>query len=139
MTYDDDQFWGIFGDANYDAAVANWGGTWRMPTKDECQKLVDDCTWTWTTQENSDGETVNGYLVEGTNGKSIFLPAAGRRYRSSLYDAGTYGYYWSSASYTVGMSGYYHYVFNILLHSYEYYVYGLNSRSYGMSIRPVSE
>ena len=141
VTYEDHdaQLSTISGDASYDAAVANLGGSWRMPTKHECQELVNDCTWTWTTQENSDGEAVNGFLVEGTNGNSIFLPAAGYRAGSLLYDAGTYGYYWSSANYTVGYSGYYHYAYNILFHSIEYYVYGFNSRFYGVSIRPVSE
>ena len=81
----------ISGNAQYDAATANWGGTWRMPTYDELNELRTKCTWTWITQNG-----VNGYNVEGPNGNSIFLPAAGFRYGSSLYDAGVYGYYWSS-------------------------------------------
>ena len=75
----------------YDAATANWGGTWRMPTYDELNELRTKCTWTWTTQNG-----VNGYNVEGPNGNSIFLPAAGYRDGSSLDFAGSCGYYWSS-------------------------------------------
>ena len=134
VTYYDSSLGDISGDATYDAATANWGSSWRMPTKDECQELVDDCTWTWTTQENSDGEDVNGYLVEGSNGNSIFLPAAGARDGSSLYNAGTLGHYWSS---TPNASG----------SNYAYYLYFISSSrnvnfSYwylGRSVRPVSE
>ena len=77
--------------AQYDAATANWGGNWRMPTDDEMQELIDNCTWTWTTQNG-----VEGYNVKGPNGNSIFLPAAGYRYGSSLNDDGYGGDYWSS-------------------------------------------
>ena len=60
------------GSAYSDAATANWGSTWRMPTSSEIDELISDCTWTWTTLND-----VNGYEVTGTNGNSIFLPAAG--------------------------------------------------------------
>ncbi|MBQ9363644.1 MAG: Ig-like domain-containing protein [Bacteroidaceae bacterium] len=80
-------------DLEDDAARANWGGTWRMPTKAEQDELCNNCTWTWTTQNG-----VNGYKVTSkTNGNSIFLPAAGYRFDSSLSSAGSYGDYWSSS------------------------------------------
>ena len=79
-------------DASDDAATANWGGSWRMPTASEIEELYDECTWTWTTENE-----VNGYRVIGTNGNSIFLPAAGRRGGSNLNDEGNYGNYWSSS------------------------------------------
>ena len=115
--------------SQYDAATANWGGTWRMPTKAEQQELIDNCTWAWTTQNG-----VNGYKVKGPNGNSIFLPAAGYRGGSSLYDAGSFGGYWSSTPYV----------------SYDLYAYGLfftssnhymsyTRRSKGRSVRPVLE
>lgn len=75
-----------------DAARANWGGSWRMPAFAEWTELREKCTWTWTTQNG-----VNGYRVTSkSNGNSIFLPAAGYRDDSSLYNAGSYGLYWSS-------------------------------------------
>ena len=75
-----------------DAARANWGGEWRMPTDTEVTELRKQCTWTWTTQNG-----VYGYKVTSkSNGNSIFLPAAGLRIDGSLYDAGSGGYYWSS-------------------------------------------
>ncbi|MBP5558485.1 MAG: Ig-like domain-containing protein [Bacteroidales bacterium] len=84
-------------DPEDDAAHVNWGGSWRMPTLEECDELINKCTWTWTTQNG-----VNGRLVTGPNGKSIFLPAAGYRYGASLYDAGSDGNCWSSSLSTGG-------------------------------------
>ena len=79
-----------------DAARANWGGAWRLPTKEEQDELRENCTWTWTTENG-----VNGYRVtsnkEGYTDKSLFLPAAGCRYNSDLCYAGSDGNYWSSS------------------------------------------
>ena len=77
----------------YDVATALWGDGWRMPTKDEFQELMDNCTSEWTTVNG-----VNGYkFTSKTNGKSIFLPAAGDRRYGDLRLAGECGYYWSSS------------------------------------------
>ena len=119
----------ISGDASLDAARANWGGTWRLPTKAEMQELLNKCTWTWTTQGGK-----KGCKVTGPSGWSIFLPAAGGRSGSSLGHAGSYGFYWTS---TPG-------------EDYAYYAYYLNFigssrrvdwsyRYVGRSVRPVSE
>ena len=79
--------------SQYDAATANWGGDWRMPTYAEFNELGTQCTWTWITQDG-----VNGYKVTSkTNSNYIFLPAAGHRSESSLYDAGRYGDFWTSS------------------------------------------
>ena len=119
----------ISGDSRYDAARANWGGTWRLPTKAEMQELIDKCTWTWTSQGGH-----NGYRVTGPNGSSIFLPAAGYRLGSSLGSAGAIGYYWSSApSVSVTRNAYYLY-FNSSDHDL-YWSYRLG----GQSVRPVSD
>lgn len=78
--------------AAYDAATANWGGNWRMPTQTEIIELLDNCTCTWTTQNG-----INGYLVSSkTNGNSIFLPAAGVRDGTNFYVRGSGGYYRSA-------------------------------------------
>lgn len=63
----------------YDAATAYWGENWGMPTKDQMQELIDECTWLWTENfENVSG--LNGYKVtsrkDGNTDKYIFLPAA---------------------------------------------------------------
>ena len=82
-------------DPEDDAARANWGGAWRMPTDEEWTELRENCEWTWTTRNG-----VNGCEVKSkTNGNSIFLPAAGYRYGGYLYKAGSDGSYWSSSLY----------------------------------------
>ena len=77
-----------------DAATANWGDVWRMPTDAEWTELREQCTWMWTAQNG-----MNGYQVASkTNGNSIFLPAAGfRDGNAAPYVAGRRGYYWSSS------------------------------------------
>ena len=60
-------------DKEDDAAVANWGGNWRMPTDAECVELYNNTIWEEITQNG-----VKGMKVTSTkNGNSIFLPIAG--------------------------------------------------------------
>ena len=115
----------------HDAATANWGGSWRMPTKDEMQELVDHCEWEWT-QVNG----VNGSKVVGSNGSCIFLPAAGYDVVEYLVFEGDYGYYWSSTPYD-------HYS-NVYASGLYFYdgrdtVWPHFSRNGGKTVRPVSE
>ena len=114
-------------DAQDDVATVNWGSNWRMPTYDEMDELQTKCTWTWTTQNG-----VNGYKVTGPNGNSIFLPAAGYLYGSSLYGAGSLGNYWSSSLCTDYPYNAYYVKFNSGLVDWVY-----SSRYYGRSVRPV--
>lgn len=58
-------------DSADDAATANWGGKWRMPSCTEQQELLDNCTWTSTTVNKVKGFTVKSKK----NGNSIFLPS----------------------------------------------------------------
>ena len=114
-------------EASDDAATAQWGNGWRMPTQAECQELLNNTTNIWTTQNG-----VNGRLFTATNGNSLFLPAAGYRRGSSLYDAGTYGFYWSSSLYTVYPGG----AWYLYFHSSDCYMDYFN-RYYGFTVRPV--
>ena len=75
-----------------DAATANWGTDWRMPTQEEWQELLDNTTCTWTTQNG-----VNGKLFTATNGNTLFLPAAGYHTGYNFYYANNNGYYWLSS------------------------------------------
>ncbi|MBE6343809.1 MAG: DUF1566 domain-containing protein [Lentimicrobiaceae bacterium] len=120
----------ISGNAQYDAATANWGGSWRMPTKEQMEELVEHCEWEWT-QVNG----VNGAKVIGPNGSCIFLPAAGLRFGTSLGNDGDNGYYWSSTPY---FNDYNNFNFAYYLNfddGYENYYY----RDYGMPVRPITE
>ncbi|MGN0186456.1 MAG: hypothetical protein ACI392_01750 [Paludibacteraceae bacterium] len=113
-----------------DAAYANWGGAWRMPTDAEWTELRTNCIWTWTTKDG-----VNGYEVEGDNGNSIFLPAAGSRDNVGLGGVGKHGYYWSSSLDTD---------FPISAWNMSFFRFdsddvdrGNDDRCYGQSVRPV--
>ena len=113
-----------------DAARANWGGSWRMPTDAELTELREQCTWTWTTQNG-----VYGYKVTSKkNGESIFLPAAGCRGASSLYFAGSYGYYWFSSLSTDSPSDAFSLYFNSSNVDRD-----RSHRCYGLSVRPVCQ
>lgn len=83
--------------AGDDAASANWGDGWRMPTKAEWEELKNNTTITWTTQND-----VNGRCFTASNGNSLFLPAAGYRNEAGLCNIGGYGDYWSSSLSTDG-------------------------------------
>ena len=110
-----------------DAATANWGSDWRMPTQEEWQELYDNTTVTWTTQNG-----MNGRLFTASNGNSLFLPAAGYRDNSSLYYAGSDGFYWSSSLDTDHLFHAGDFAFN----SGGCNMYG-NTRFYGFAVRPV--
>ena len=113
-----------------DAARVNWGGNWRMPTRAEQDELINknNCTWTWTIQNG-----VKGYKVTSKkNGNSIFLPAAGYRSRGNLYDAGSYGCYWS-----ISLSAYRSdYAYSVFFHSGSV-GWGSYDRYCGHSVRAV--
>ena len=119
-------------DPEDDVAHVKLGGEWRMPTDAEWTELrTKKFTWTW--KSNYGSTNVNGRLVTGPNGNSIFLPAAGERYDTRLSDAGSIGYYGTSS---VGASS------NRVsgesfssssVNGYSTYCY------FGLSVRPVSE
>ena len=116
-------------DAEDDAAAVNWGGAWRMPTDAEMTELRGQCTWTWTTQNG-----VKGYRVTSNkNGNSIFLPAAGYRFDSSLGGAGSLCYYWSSSLYAYDTS----YACCLYFTSSDVAWSSSLRRCYGLSVRPV--
>ena len=74
-----------------DAASANWGGGWRIPTEAEWGELSRKCRWSWTYQGS-----YGGYLVTSKkNGNSIFLPA-----HYEMHDPindGAFGHYLTSS------------------------------------------
>lgn len=72
---------------SFTSTSSDWGGRWARPTEAQFTELSNLCEWTWTTVDGK-----NGFSVEGPNGNSIFLPAAGW---SNGTNAGTRGYYWS--------------------------------------------
>ncbi len=115
-------------DPEDDVAHAKWGGSWRMPTRAELDELREKCTWTWKTQNGK-----NGYKVTSkSNGNSIFLPAAGYRYDSSLGYAGSDGFYWPSSLHDYIDFGAY-----VLDFGSSYVDWYGSDRCNGRSVRPV--
>jgi peptidoglycan hydrolase-like amidase len=98
-----------------------------MPTVGEFQELNDQCDSEWTDEDGIAGRRFTSRI----NGNSIFFPASGYRYGTSLSLRGSYGYYWS-ASLGSSASGY-------LLNFYSGGVNPTytNYRFYGFSVRAV--
>lgn len=87
----------------HDAAHVQWGGGWRLPTKQELSDLTKKCDWTWGVLNG-----VNGYTIRGRDdyaSKSIFLPAVGCGKRTSVEETGERGRYWSSFTKTSNTYG----------------------------------
>ena len=111
----------------YDAARANWGIPWRMPTLTECLTLINNCTSEWTTVNG-----VYGRKFTGPNGGTIFLPVAGTRMGDGFYYSASdgFGLFWSS----VLDDSQYAYI--IQFYSNDTY-HNASRREYGLSVRPV--
>lgn len=107
-------------EANDDAASVLWSNEWQIPTYTQFEELIDFCDWEWKQlkdDENNDikdiyGNKIFGYVVTGTNGNFIFLPAAGYGYDTSRWNLGTLGEYWTSTLNTERPNGSYFLQFN---------------------------
>ncbi len=113
-----------------DAATANWGEAWRMPTEEEMTMLIEKGDWTWTTLNG-----VSGYEVKGSNNNSIFLPTAGYYSGSSLLSKGSAGSYWTSSLNTAVAAA----AYSLRVSESKYEHQGSQSRVSGFSVRPVCE
>ena len=114
-------------DPEDDAAHVKWQGDWRMPTKAELNDLLTKCTWVWTTYGGH-----NGYIVVGSTGNAIFLPATGYRVDTDLVSADSWGHYWSSS-----LNGEYSYrAYDLDFYSDNVSLYDY-ARCNGFSVRPV--
>ena len=112
-----------------DAATANWGSGWQMPSKEQIIELTNNnnTTTEWTQQNG-----VNGHKITGKNGNSIFLPAAGFRRGTSLNSASSLGANWSRSLDTPYSFG----ACNLHFNS-DNIDWGIGTRYDGFSIRPV--
>lgn len=84
-------------DLSDDAARANWGGQWRMPTTDEYVALGNAVNTALTADYQGSG--VSGLVCtdKTDSSKVLFFPAAGYCKNGSVTNVGSYGYYWSSS------------------------------------------
>lgn len=145
--YCNGSFWGKVDnkrilDLQDDVAHVIWGGKWRMPTSEECQELIDNCSWIWYGEGNSEFNGIAGFKVQsqknGFTNKFIFLPANGYRSDEDLKSVGLYGEYWSSSldisgsMRAFGLDFYY----DSIIERAHYKTSGVN-RCIGRSVRPV--
>lgn len=98
-----------------------------MPTRDQFKELYENCSREWTTQGG-----VNGTLVTGPNGNTIFLPAAGFRLGEVLDGAGSAGIYWYSRGYFESAN-----LVEFDSDDWDYWYFWEEMRCFGLSVRPV--
>lgn len=111
-----------------DAAIANWGENWRMPTEAEWNELINSANTTteWTTKN----EVYGRLITSKTNSKSIFLPAAGCCMGTACNFAEQFGRYWVTSGCNSSA--------RMLQLSIDHITLGSSfSRCRGLSIRPV--
>ena len=77
--------------AEDDAATAQRGPKWRIPTKEEWDELYNNCSWVETTENG-----VAGFRITGKDEKSVFIPRSGFYEGKGLKDANN-AYYWSTS------------------------------------------
>ena len=117
-------------DPEDDVASVKLSGKWRIPTDAEWTELLEQCTWTWTSNYSESG--VSGTIITAPNGNSIFLPAAG--YQRGTYIAAGGGSYWSSSLHTFNWEYAWGYSFSHNNVSRDTF-----SRFNGHSVRPVTD
>ena len=86
------------------------------------------CSRTWTTQNG-----VKGEMFTGSNGNSLFIPAAGFRHVDGVFSVGEFGIYWSSSRSISDPNNAWYVRFN----SEGLFALSEFLRLFGLSIRPV--
>ena len=118
-----------------DAAVANWGGSWRMPTTEELQALGSVVNTAWTADYQGSGVAGLVCTDKQDSSKVLFFPAAGDCDDGVVRSVGFDGSYWSSSLNTNDGQ----YAYNLGFNSYGAYWDSDSSRCYGFPVRPVAD
>ena len=118
----------------FDVAREKWGGSWCMPSYEQQNLLLNNCSSKWTSINN-----INGRMFTAPNGGTIFLPATGLSWYGSAGYVVDYGNYWSSTQCQDDFDE-----FEYIYWAFAYYLFidndtylDYNSRNQGFSIRPV--
>ena len=115
--------------AGDDAATAKWGSGWRTPTREEWEELIRNTGQSWITRNG-----VKGTLFTASNGRSIFIPAAGIHGGSNFYND-DFGEYWSSSLSTEQPSC----AWKLYIQSIYCHIAVYEPRNQGLSVRPVRQ
>lgn len=122
-------------DPEDDAATQNWKNGWRMPTKEEIDALMKNCTWEWTRVEGLYGYEVSSKKTK----KSIFLPANGMIAKDGSHNMGFICNYWTASLFKQNEQyNAYSYMYNEDGDPDKKYV-SHTFRYLGMGIRPVHD
>jgi hypothetical protein len=131
-TYNNEDIPDISGKVKYDVARKEWGGTWRIPKRNEMRELIDECAWELVYEND-----IYAYKVTGPNSKYILLPVTGRYEKYTIENYGNSGYYWTS---TPDKTNDYSTNAYCLFFDDEYEIeLEKRVRYYGQAVRPVSE
>lgn len=76
-----------------DAANANMGGDWHIPTPEQIQELIDNTINKWVKCNGKNGRL---FTSKKDKSKFIFIPAAGVVLSDTIYSSGELGSIWSS-------------------------------------------
>ena len=117
-----------------DAAVVNWGGSWRMPTSGDFSTLSAATTNSWI--HDYEGSGIDGRLFTGKagtvdEGKTLFFPVAGYCYQGNMFKVGYSGHYWTSSVCNNGNGRL------LLIGNMETPYISLQYKAHGYSVRPV--
>lgn len=128
LTYGREIYYDISGNTEFDVARAKWGGSWRLPTRDELDELYNKCKFMVA---NRLGD-YDGFILVGPNGNSILLPAAGFYDGNKLNGVESYLFYWTSSPCDFDYA--YNFYFDGVTGGIEY-----DYRYLGFSVRPVCD
>lgn len=108
-----------------DAAQVILGSKWHTPSSEDLQELIDNCEWEWKSRNG-----MYGWEIMGSNGNSIFLPAAGAYSAYRLANVNESGRYWCSNMEST------HFAFGLRFNNMTYNIVA-DTKFYGRPIRPV--
>ena len=87
----------ISGNTQYDVTRKEWGSTWRIPTQEEVQELIANCTFVWTNYKTATGFEITSKI----NGMKIFMPAVGYYMGTGQCSYfGSNGSYWTASAFS---------------------------------------
>ncbi len=77
--------------SSYDVARVKWGESWFMPSEGAYHELMNNCTC-----QQIEYRGKQGWIFTGSNGNSVFFPAAGNYTYTYITLKGTSAQYWTS-------------------------------------------
>jgi len=94
-----------------DAAIQNWGGKWRMPTKEDAKELIQNCYWVY--YHNYNGTKRQGYVIFRAKSEAdkgvVVLPGQRKNPEYTLKDAHIFvrysGFKRNNSSWNLGREG----------------------------------